>query len=92
MLYPKINSYRDVYNLNGVWNYKTVEEDYVPSQKATETQLMAVPASCNDIVTDRKLRTTWVSICLKRLSLCRLERVKNIVLELAQRVIKAKFI
>ena len=45
MLYPKINSYRDVYNLNGVWNYKTVEEDYVPSQKATETQLMAVPAS-----------------------------------------------
>ena len=56
MLYPKFNSYRDVYNLNGVWNYKTVEEDYIPTQKATGTELMAVPASCNDIVTDRKIK------------------------------------
>ena len=26
MLYPKMNSCRDVYNLNGVWNYAFVEE------------------------------------------------------------------
>lgn len=56
MLYPKSNKYRDVYNLNGVWNYKTVENDYIPYEKATGTALMAVPASCNDIVTDKAVK------------------------------------
>ena len=56
MLYPKSNKHRDVYNLNGVWNYKTVENDYVPYEKATGTALMAVPASCNDIVTDKAVK------------------------------------
>ena len=56
MLYPKFNKFRDVYNLNGVWNYKTVADDYVPTEKAMDTELMAVPASCNDIVTDKKIK------------------------------------
>ena len=30
MLYPKSNKYRDVYNLNGVWKYKIVDDNYIP--------------------------------------------------------------
>ena len=56
MLYPKMNAFRDVYSLNGVWNFKTVDEKYLPKVKAIETALMPVPASFNDIVTDRKTR------------------------------------
>lgn len=56
MLYPKSNKYRDVYSLNGVWNYKTIENDYIPKEEARETELMAVPASCNDIVTDKNIK------------------------------------
>ncbi|MBQ8405062.1 MAG: beta-glucuronidase, partial [Clostridia bacterium] len=53
MLYPKSNKYRSVYNLNGVWQFKTVEENYLPTSKAVATLPMAVPASYNEIVTDR---------------------------------------
>lgn len=56
MLYPQSNSYRDVYNLNGIWKFKTINEDYVPINQATDTQLMPVPASYNEIVTDATLR------------------------------------
>lgn len=53
MLYPKSNKYRDIYNLNGIWKFKTVAEDYLPTVKAEGASCMAVPASYNDIVTDR---------------------------------------
>ena len=56
MLYPKANKYRDVYNLNGIWNYKTVGDDYIPTEKARGTGFMAVPASCNDIVIDKNIK------------------------------------
>ena len=56
MLYPQLNKYRDLYNLNGIWNFKTVCEDYVPTEKAKDTSLMAVPASYNDIVTSKEIR------------------------------------
>ena len=56
MLYPKSNSCRDLYNLNGIWNYKIVEEDYLPINKAENTSPMAVPASYNEITTDKKTR------------------------------------
>ena len=52
MLYPKSNSNRDVYNLNGVWEYRFVEDGYLPTRRATDTKPMAVPASFNEIVTD----------------------------------------
>ena len=55
MLYPKMNNYRDVYSLNGVWRFKTVSEEYIPTNEATGCSAMPVPASYNDIVTDRKL-------------------------------------
>lgn len=53
MLYPRSNQYRDVYNLNGIWDFKCVEENYEPKEKAKESSPMAVPASYNDIVTDK---------------------------------------
>ncbi len=56
MLYPQMNQYRDVYNLNGIWKYKAVSEAYIPEQVAEDAGLMAVPASYNDIVTDKKMR------------------------------------
>lgn len=56
MLYPKMNDKRDVYCLNGVWNYCFVADDYVPTTKNLKTKPMAVPASYNDIVTDMETR------------------------------------
>lgn len=56
MLYPRANKYRNVHNLNGLWNFKTVEDGYIPTQKADGCSLMAVPASMNEIVTEREKR------------------------------------
>ena len=56
MLYPKMNDKRDVYSLNGVWEYCFVSEDYVPTKKNRGGKPMAVPASFNDIVTDMQER------------------------------------
>ncbi len=56
MLYPKMNAFREVYSLNGVWNFKTVSDDFIPLQSSKDVVLMPVPASFNDIVTDRKIR------------------------------------
>ena len=53
MLYPQSNEKRSVLNLNGVWNYKFVSDDFVPSEKSFDVSPMAVPASMNDILTDR---------------------------------------
>lgn len=56
MLYPKMNACRDVYNLNGIWKFKSVEDDYTPETVATDCMSMAVPSSMNDIVTDKKVK------------------------------------
>ena len=53
MLYPQSNKYRDVYNLNGVWTFKTVDEDYSPANPIVAGAPIAVPASINDIVVDK---------------------------------------
>ena len=55
MLYPQSNKCRSTTSLNGIWNYKTVDDDYKPVAKATGASPMAVPASINDIVTDKKI-------------------------------------
>ena len=55
MLYPQSNKFRSTTNLNGIWNYKLVEDDYIPLNKAEKTFPMAVPASINDIVTDKRI-------------------------------------
>ena len=56
MLYPKSNKYRSVYNLNGVWKFKTVDENYIPTESAQDSTPMAVPASMNEIVTERAVK------------------------------------
>ncbi|MBQ2252181.1 MAG: beta-glucuronidase, partial [Clostridia bacterium] len=56
MLYPKSNKYRDLYNLNGIWKFKTVSDDYIPEKEALDASFMAVPASYNDIVTSKETR------------------------------------
>lgn len=56
MLYPQSNSRRSVLSLNGVWNFKTVEGGFVPTVPVDGARLMAVPASMNEVVTDRATR------------------------------------
>lgn len=56
MLYPKSNKYRELYNLNGIWRFRTVAEDYLPVEKMRGGGLMAVPASMNDIVTEKSVK------------------------------------
>jgi len=55
MLYPQSNKFRTVLNLNGIWEYKLVEDDYRPEKRADKTYPMAVPSSINDIVTDKRI-------------------------------------
>jgi beta-glucuronidase len=56
MLYPKSNKYREVFSLNGIWKLKTVEDDFVPVHEIAEAQRIPVPASFNEIVTDKSLK------------------------------------
>lgn len=56
MLYPQSNKCRNVTNLNGVWHFKTVADNYIPEKEADDYMLMPVPASFNDIVTDGSLK------------------------------------
>ena len=56
MLYPIMNSYRDVYSLDGIWQMKAVPNDYVPTAPATGTIDIAVPASMNEQIGDVALR------------------------------------
>ncbi len=56
MLYPQSNAFRGIFNLNGVWDFAAVGEDYIPTQALKVKQPMPVPASYNDIVVDRNLR------------------------------------
>ena len=55
MLYPQSNKFRSTTCLNGIWGYKLVNDDYIPVKKAVDTHPMAVPASINDIVTDKRI-------------------------------------
>lgn len=56
MLFPQNNNYRLTVNLNGLWEFKMVADDYIPFKRAEDTTMMAVPASYNDLVTDRVLK------------------------------------
>ena len=52
MIYPKSNEYRSVFNLNGIWRFQTLNEDYDPCHSLQDYIPMAVPASMNELVTD----------------------------------------
>ena len=59
MLYPIENRVREVKNLNGLWNFKIDRENKGLDERwyerpLTETILMAVPASYNDLVTEKE--------------------------------------
>ena len=56
MLYVKPNAFRNVINLNGIWEFKPVDDSYVPCERAIDSRPMAVPASMNDITVDAALR------------------------------------
>lgn len=56
MLYPRTNKCRDVYNLNGIWDFAIVQDGYHPNDACTFATPMAVPASFNELVTEREAR------------------------------------
>lgn len=56
MLYPKSNKYREVFSLNGIWTFKPVDDDFEPLTECMDGSPMAVPASFNDIVTDKAVK------------------------------------
>jgi len=65
MLYPKSNAYRDVYSLNGIWEFKTVEDGFLPIKPLNGTP-MAVPASYNDLITDKKIKNHEGKVAFER--------------------------
>lgn len=56
MLYPQLNKFRNLINLDGIWQMKFVSDTYMPTQDATDTIPIAVPASMNDQLVDSKIR------------------------------------
>ena len=52
MLYPQNNQCRTVQSLNGIWKYSLVSDAYRAETPLAGADLMAVPASINEIVTD----------------------------------------
>ncbi len=66
MLYPQTNAYRHVYNLNGIWNFAMVPDDYVPRAPLENARPMAVPASMNEIFTQRGERDYMGKVLYER--------------------------
>ncbi len=56
MLYPQANNKRVVSNLNGIWNFQMVKDDYCPTTPLTRSIPMSVPSSYNDVSVDKTLR------------------------------------
>ncbi len=56
MLYPKLNEKRELYNLNGLFRYREVADDYQPTSPAEGTRPIAVPASMNEQMTEHEHR------------------------------------
>lgn len=56
MLYPVSNSKRFVLNLNGLWKFAVVPDEYSAATPLKNAAIMPVPSSFNDITTDKALR------------------------------------
>ena len=56
MLYPRSNKYRELFSLNGIWKFKPVSDDFIPVNESADCQLIPVPASFNEIVTDKNIK------------------------------------
>lgn len=63
MLRPKPNRYRQVISLNGLWSFQTVSDDYTPVHSLSHPQLMAVPASYQELTTHKSLRDYVGKVC-----------------------------
>ena len=53
MLLPQTNAKRKVYSLNGVWNLQLLHGDYHPECAIGYEQPIAVPASYNELLTEK---------------------------------------
>ncbi|MDO4666501.1 MAG: beta-glucuronidase [Streptococcus sp.] len=54
MLYPQLTKTRNVFSLDGVWNFKLGNHE--PSVNLTSDSVMVIPSSFNDVIVDNKGR------------------------------------
>jgi beta-glucuronidase len=63
MLYPMTNPFRTAIRLDGVWNFSTVSEDYVPIEPLKTHRKVAVPSSYNELFADKAIRDHVGMVC-----------------------------
>ena len=56
MLKVQTNICRNAVNIDGIWKFKTVDDNFLPTDALKDYRLMPVPASMNDVVTEYELR------------------------------------
>lgn len=63
MLYPMTNPFRTAIRLDGVWNFATVSEDYVPTEPLKPMKKVAVPSSYNELYAEKAIRDHVGVVC-----------------------------
>ena len=66
MLYPQTNKHRTVLSLNGLWKFQLVSSDFIPKQPLKSFDWIGVPASYNDLFTERKYVDHVGLVCYER--------------------------
>ena len=56
MLYPRVNEHRNVVNLNGLWRFQIINDDYDITRALSNYRLIGVPSSYNDLFTEKLIR------------------------------------
>lgn len=90
MLFPKTNSKRSIICLDGIWQMKTVGDDYVPTQKATDTFEIAVPASMNEQLIDNSIKEYCGRVLYEREFSCPIDADKKQLLHIGALSHRAK--
>ncbi|WP_309399066.1 beta-glucuronidase [Cerasicoccus maritimus] len=81
MLYPQRTRTRDLFELNGVWNFARENTDATYATGFTAEKQVAVPSSYNDLFTDEAFRNWHVGVWYSReFTLPRMLRNERIVL------------
>ncbi|WP_269522181.1 beta-glucuronidase [Coraliomargarita parva] len=79
MLYPKRTQTRDLFELNGIWNFARELDESNYAEGFTAEKQVAVPGSYNDLFTDNEFRTwekgTWYARSFQLPRMLRSERI-----------------
>lgn len=67
MLYPKTNKSRIAISLNGIWKFNFVGLDYNPQKPLIDYRLIGVPASYNDLYTEKSSRDHFGKVVYEKM-------------------------